>query len=132
MSIHIHASGMSRNRMPDTLHRKIQTDLAAKICSGRWPPGYRIPFEHELMEQYDCSRMTVNKALSSLAQRGLIKRRRRAGSFVQSPTHHVAALEIPDIQGDIVRRGERYEYRLLSRRERAARADQAVEVELAG
>lgn len=122
---------MSRNRTPDTLHQKIQADLESKICSGRWPPGYRIPFEHEFMEKYGCSRMTVNKALSSLAKRGLIKRQRRIGSFVQSPSHHVAVLEIPDIQGDVVRRGQSYRYRLLSQRTRTAREDRPDELELA-
>jgi GntR family histidine utilization transcriptional repressor len=122
---------MARNRTPDTLHQKIQTDLESKICSGRWPPGYRIPFEHELVEKYGCSRMTVNKVLSSLAKRGLIKRHRRVGSFVQSPSHHVAALEIPDIQGDIARRGQSYRYQLISGRTRAARADVPDEVNLA-
>ena len=83
------------------------------------------------MEKYGCSRMTVNKVLSSLAKRGLIKRQRRVGSFVQSPGHHVAALEIPDIQGDIVRRGQSYRYRLISQRTRAPRAEQPDEHDLA-
>jgi GntR family histidine utilization transcriptional repressor len=118
-------------RTSDTLHERIRADLEGKICSGRWQPGFRIPFEHELMEQYDCSRMTVNKVLSSLAKRGLIKRRRRLGSFVDSPTGHSAILEIPDIQGDIVRRAKQYRFELLSRRERPPRADSDRELELA-
>jgi GntR family histidine utilization transcriptional repressor len=107
--------------MPATLHQKIQGDLEKKICSGRWPPGHRIPFEHELMETYDCSRMTVNKALSALAKRGLIRRQRRVGSVVAAPAHHAAILEIPDIQSDILRRNLPYRFKLLSRKERAPR-----------
>ena len=49
------------------LYQRIRSDLEAKIMSGDWPPGHRVPFEHELMESYDCSRMTVNKVLSALA-----------------------------------------------------------------
>ena len=47
---------------------------------GHWPPGHRVPFEHELMETYSCSRMTVNKVMSALADAGLVVRRRRAGT----------------------------------------------------
>ena len=122
---------MPRTRAVDTLHRQIQTDLENKICSGRWAPGYRIPFEHELMAQYDCSRMTVNKALSVLAKRGLIERKRRAGSFVASPAAHSAVLQIPDIQGEIVRRAKQYRFELISREERKPRADDTHEVALA-
>jgi GntR family histidine utilization transcriptional repressor len=122
---------MPRIRASETLHRQIQADLETKICSGRWTPGHRIPFEHELMAQYDCSRMTVNKALSALAKRGLIERKRRAGSFVASPAAHSAVLQIPDIQGEIVRRAKRYRFELLSREERKPRAGDAHEIELA-
>ena len=62
------------------LHLRIQNDVERSILSGEWPPGHRIPFEHELTVQYGCSRMTVNKALTDLVKRGLIERRRKAGT----------------------------------------------------
>lgn len=68
------------------------------------------------MEQYGCARMTVNKALSALAEAGLIVRRRRAGSFVARPRVQAAVLEIADIQAEISARGHEYGYRLLRRR----------------
>lgn len=121
----------ARKRAPDSLHQQILADLENKICSGRWAPGYRIPIEHELMQQYGCSRMTVNKALSALAKRGLIKRQRRVGSVVASPQQHAAILEIPDIQGEVVRRARQYRFKLLSQRERAARSNSDAELQLA-
>ena len=63
-----------------SLHQRILAEIEEKILSGEWPPGYRIPFEHELKEHYHCSRMTVNKVLTQLAGAGLIQRRRKAGS----------------------------------------------------
>lgn len=48
----------------ESLHGRIKADIADKIVSGAWPPGHRIPAEHELMRRYGCSRMTVSKALS--------------------------------------------------------------------
>ena len=62
--------------------------------------------------------MTVNKALASLVDAGLIVRRRRAGSFVAQPRVQSVVLDIPDIQADILERGDAYELKLLSRRRR--------------
>lgn len=103
-----------------TLHKRIRTDISERILSGAWPPGHRIPFEHELMVEYGCSRMTVNKALAPLAENGLIVRRRRAGSFVSRPRIHSVVLDIPDISAEVTARGEPYGYELLSRTVRAA------------
>ncbi len=107
---------------PRALYQRIRSDLEAKITSGDWPPGHRVPFEHELMETYSCSRMTVNKVISALAEAGLVVRRRRAGSFVSRPRVQSAILQIPDLKGEVEKRGERYEYRLLDLRKRAASA----------
>ena len=103
-----------------SLHQRISLDLETKIRSGAWPPGFRIPFEHELTVQYSCARATVNKAVSALVAAGLIERRRRAGSFVARPHVQSAVLEIPDIQAEITRRGQAYGYDLQSRRQRLA------------
>jgi len=102
------------------LHQRIRNDLEARIMSGAWPPGHRVPFEHELMETYSCSRMTVNKVLSGLADSGLVVRRRRAGSFVARPRVQSAILQIPDLKEEVEKRGERYGYRLLELHKRAA------------
>ena len=98
------------------LHQRISAELEAKIRSGAWPPGHRIPFEHELTAQYGCARATVNKAVSALAAAGLIERRRRAGSFVARPHAASAVLHIPDIPAEITGRGQAYSYDLLDRR----------------
>ena len=109
-----------------TLHHRIRADIEGRILSGEWPPGHRVPFEHELMVGYDCSRMTVNKVLSGLAADGLIERRRRAGSFVRRPQVQSAVLQIHDITAEISGRGQRYDYELLSqRRRKASRTDRA-------
>ena len=105
---------------PATLNQRIRTDIEAKILSGAWPPGFRIPYEHELMAHYGCARMTVNRVLSTLAGEGLIERRRRAGSFVARPRIQSAVLEIPDLPTEVTARGETYGYELLARKKRTA------------
>jgi GntR family histidine utilization transcriptional repressor len=99
-----------------TLEQRIRTEIEAHIRSGAWRPGYRIPFEHELVVQYGCSRATVSKALEGLARAGLIERRRKAGSFVAHPQVHAAVLEVPDLADMIAERGEEYRWELRNRR----------------
>lgn len=120
--------------MAASLHQRIRGDIEDRIRSGTWPPGHRVPPEHELMAAYGCSRMTVNKALSLLADAGAIVRRRGAGSFVSTPHPHIesVALAIPDIAHEVASRGWRYAFRLVGRRLRAPRRRDAGEVELAG
>jgi GntR family histidine utilization transcriptional repressor len=114
-----------------TLSQRIRGEIEELIRSGAWAPGRKAPSEAELMVQYGCSRMTVNKAMSGLAEDGLIVRRRRAGSFVARPRVHSTVLDIPDIQAQIVARGEAYRFELLDRRRRKAKAGDADEVALA-
>lgn len=101
-----------------SLHRRIVADIGGRILSGAWAPGHRIPFEHELSAQYNCSRMTVNKALSQLAKAGLIERRRRYGSFVRQPQSQAAVLEIHDIRTEVEALGLPYRYELTARHRR--------------
>jgi len=102
-----------------SLHQRIRAEIEGRILSGEWPPGHRIPNEHELMALYGCARMTVNKVLSALAAAGLIERRRKAGSFVKRPVEQSAVLEIPDIKGQVTAAGHAYDYRLLHSRRQA-------------
>ena len=112
------------------LYQRIRSDLEGRIMSGEWPPGHRLPFEHELMDTYCCARMTVNKVLSGLAAAGLVERRRRAGSFVSRPKVHSAVLQIPDLKAEVENRGERYGYKLLQRQKRAATRDDKARLDL--
>ena len=109
-----------------SLHRRIIAEIEGRILSGDWPPGWRIPFEHELTAQYGCSRMTVSKALTQLASAGLIERRRKAGSFVTRPHSQSAVLEIPDVKAEVAALGLPYRFAIVARsKRRATRADRA-------
>lgn len=113
-----HAAGAA------SLHSRILSDIESRILSGAWPPGHRIPFEHELTAHYGCSRMTVSKALTQLARSGLIERRRKAGSFVRRPHSQSAVLEIRDPAAEVVALGLAYRFEVLARRKcPATRAD---------
>jgi GntR family histidine utilization transcriptional repressor len=106
------------DQAPISLHRRILTDIQDRIISGEWLPGHRIPFEHELMAQYGCSRMTVSKVLTQLASARMIERRRKAGSFVSRPHSQSAVLDIPDIKAEVSALGLPYNFEILGRNKR--------------
>jgi len=104
---------MTKKTLP--LHQVIRQDVESQILSGKLAPGARVPVEHELMAAYGCSRMTVNKALTSLVESGLITRNKRAGTFVSAPGAPTLVLDIPDIQSDIQAGNEDYRFDLIFR-----------------
>lgn len=72
------------------VYLQIRDDLKTKIEQGIYRPGDQLPTERELCEKYDVSRMTANKALVLLEQKGFIERIRGKGSYVsQNPIHKV-------------------------------------------
>ncbi len=96
-----------------SLNERIRGEIERRILSNEWQPGFRIPYEHEFMEQYGCSRMTVSKAIASLVDAGLLERRRRAGTFVVYPSTHRASIVIPDIRKAILDAGFPYSYGVM-------------------
>jgi ABC-type glycerol-3-phosphate transport system substrate-binding protein/DNA-binding transcriptional regulator YhcF (GntR family) len=67
---------------PIPIYFQLRTLLLEEILSGRYGPGERLPTEHELCDQYGISRTPVTRALSELAEEGVILRQRRRGTFV--------------------------------------------------
>lgn len=117
------ADPMSAPR-PATLHDRILHEVEQRIVSGQWPPGHRIPSEHELTATYGCSRMTVNKVLTQLARAGMIERRRKLGSFVRQTPSRSAVLEIHDLRAEVEALGQPYRHEIVARaRRRSTAAD---------
>ncbi len=84
----------------DTLHQRILREIEERILSGALRPGDRIPSEHELADQYGCSRMTINKAITQLAKAGLPR--------APAPRWHLRAAAAGDLGGaGGAHRGER-------------------------
>jgi GntR family histidine utilization transcriptional repressor len=92
---------------------QIRRALAQPILSGDWGPGTRIPAELDLTERFRTSRMTVNKAIQSLASEGLVSRRRKIGTVVSERAQERPVFEIWDTADLVARAGAAYGYRLL-------------------
>lgn len=64
----------------------IAEDIQNKIQTGYYKPDEKLPQEMELCKQYDASRITIREAMEILVHKGLITKRRGAGTFVKAIT----------------------------------------------
>ena len=67
---------------PIPIYFQLKTLLKEAIQEGRFGPEDRLPTEDELCRQHGISRTPVHRALSELADEGVIVRYRRRGTFV--------------------------------------------------
>jgi GntR family histidine utilization transcriptional repressor len=93
----------------------IQDEVLRRIHARDWPPGHVIPGEVELAAEFGCARATVNRALRTLAEAGILERRRKAGTRVALHPVSRATVDIPILSQEIEDRGSAYGYRLLAR-----------------
>ncbi|SPF77426.1 phosphonate metabolism transcriptional regulator PhnF [Pseudoprimorskyibacter insulae] len=66
------------------LWKSIATALEADLAAGHYPPGSKLPTEQELAQRFIVNRHTVRRALSDMADRGLVRSRRGSGIFVEA------------------------------------------------
>lgn len=67
---------------PVPIYQQLDDIFSAKIASGEWAPGQRIPSENELYRHFALSRMTVRGALNKLTADGVLHRVPGKGTFV--------------------------------------------------
>ena len=90
------------NEVP--LYSQIAEALAALILDGTLTPGTRIEDEGSMARRLEVSRPTTRQALQRLVDRGLISRRRGAGTVVTSP-HVRRPMELSSLLADLTRGG---------------------------
>jgi len=78
-------------------HDRIVGDLRQQILCGQLSPGDRLPTRNELIERYDVSSVTIQRAFDRLVGDGFVYSRGSRGTFVcQTPPHlHTYALVFP-------------------------------------
>ncbi len=97
------------------LYAEIQRGIETKIATGEWGPGTRIPSELELVEIYKCSRMTVNKALSSLGGGRRDHAQAQAGLLRGAAAPGRALMHIQDIRAEILAIDRTYSFEISNR-----------------
>ena len=82
--------------------------LKAKISSGEWKPGDKIPSEPELCISYGVSRTVVRQALREIELDGLILRKKGKGTFIAEPKINESLVEkLTGFYQDMLERGHR-------------------------
>jgi GntR family transcriptional regulator len=82
-------------------YERIADDLRARIRSGEYAPGSKLPSKSKLKIQHGVSDGPVNEALKVLSAEGLIEARQGSGVFVCNPLPEVAASEHEIVMGRI-------------------------------
>lgn len=67
-----------------SLQLRIADAIRAKITSGEYQPGSKLPGLPALAQTYQASLVTVRLALARLRQEGLVESRQGSGNFVRS------------------------------------------------
>ena len=71
------------------LHISISEKLRQQIESGEYAPDEKLPSEHQLIETFSVSRITVRQAIANLVNQGLVRSQKGKGVFV-TPQKKVA------------------------------------------
>jgi GntR family transcriptional regulator len=87
--------------------------LYREIMSGSLRPGDRVPSENELSEKFNLSRMTARKAISLLAEKGVVRREKGKGTFVSPPRMEGGLFLIPDFHEEMKMQGLSPDVRLM-------------------
>ncbi|BBG60078.1 HTH-type transcriptional repressor yvoA [Providencia rustigianii] len=89
-------------------YKQIQSYILRSIDLGIFKPETQIPTELELCAQFNVSRMTVNKAISELSQKGILNRIAGKGTFVATQKHELPVTKAFDIFDEISTSGNKY------------------------
>src|SRR6267378_3991780 len=99
---------------PTPIYLQIAEAISSLLASGVLPPGYVLPPERVLCEQFGISRMTLRQAMSLLDREGLIESRRGRGTVVTPARLRKQEQELKSFSEEIRDRGGRPESRLIS------------------
>ena len=93
---------------PTPRYKAIEDFLLERIHGGAYPVNHQIPPEEQLARDFAVSRMTANKAIQNLVQKGYLVRQAGLGTFVtdrkaESPLH-----EVMNIASEVRGRGHAY------------------------
>jgi GntR family transcriptional regulator len=100
---------------PLPLYHQLADELFEEICAGGYPPGEKIPSEHELARKHRLGRPTVRQATETLIRRGVLVRRRGSGTYVRSVPVQVDLFSLGGTLSSFEKRGIALQGELLGR-----------------
>jgi GntR family transcriptional regulator len=124
--------GMDRSDAPARFvprYYEIEQALRSRIAALR--PDDPLPSDAMLCEEFGVSRMTARNAVQRLAQEGIVYRVPGRGTFVAEPPVHRQAGHLLSFTEEMRRRGREPRSRVLERRVREPRPNEASRLRLA-
>ena len=98
------------------LHISISEKLRQQIEAGDYQPGEKLPSEHQLMEVFNVSRITVRRAVANLVSQGLPNSQQGKGVFVtpQKKVAYSLASPLIFLERDLARKGIQLTFKNLA------------------
>ena len=90
---------------PLPLYHQLADILLSRIRSGEYPPGGRIPSEHQLAATFRIGRPTVRQAVDLLVRRRWLERRRGSGTYVCTKRREVGLFSLDGTHVSFQREG---------------------------
>ena len=90
---------------PLPLYHQLAKIILTRIRSGEYPPGGRIPSEHQLAAAYDIGRPTARQAVEVLVRRHWLERRRGSGTYVLEKKREVGLFSLDGTHASFQREG---------------------------
>jgi len=92
-------------RSPIPLYYQLADILSEKIRAGEYLPGARIPSEIQLATTFGIGRPTARQATEALIRKGMLMRRRGAGTFVRETLKEVDLFSLGGTLASFEKRG---------------------------
>lgn len=69
-------------RQPRPLYRRIADTMRSRIANGEWGAGETLPSRVQLCDEFQTTRVTLDKAIAGLIREGLLRASKGSGTFV--------------------------------------------------
>ncbi len=106
---------MLNSKSPIPLYHQLADIILAKIRSGEYSSGSRIPSENKLAATYGIGRPTARQATDQLVLNGTLVRRRGAGTFVRSAQKEVDLFSFAGTISSFRKKGIAVQTRILQK-----------------
>lgn len=63
---------------------QVSAEIEKRIHEGVYVSSQKLPSEYDLAKEFDCSRLTIRKAIDDLITKNILVKRRGKGSYVMS------------------------------------------------
>jgi GntR family transcriptional regulator len=114
---------MLNTQSPIPLYRQLADLLASRIRDGQYRPGSRIPSEHQLAARFSIGRPTARHAIDILVRKGMLERRRGAGTFVREAQQEVDLFSLDGTSASFRKGGLSIDTRIITPIHRVGQVD---------